>query len=71
MRKISEQARKNIIAAYLNGMTYDEIAASLGISKGAISGIVDEVREGRFPGLEDVLRPTLFDTDSGSESRII
>ncbi len=49
MEKLSVEKKVGIIKQYFNGLSYDEIAAKTGISKGSITNIITELKAGNFP----------------------
>jgi predicted nucleic acid-binding Zn-ribbon protein len=52
--KLSIEKKLLIIRLYLEGHPYSEIAAKAGVSTGAITNIVEELKAGKLPGIEDV-----------------
>lgn len=54
MEKLSAKKRMIAVRAYLDGMTYDEIAAKAGVSKGTVANVISELKAGRFPEAGDV-----------------
>jgi len=52
--KLSIEKKLLIIRLYLEGPPYSEIAAKAGVSTGAITNIVEELKAGKLPGIEDV-----------------
>ena len=53
MEKLSTKKRLNIAGQYLSGLSYDEIAAKSGVSKGTVANVVAELKAGRFPEATD------------------
>ena len=51
MEKLSYRKQVMIVRMYLNGLSYDEIAAKVGVSKGTVANVIAELKAGRFPGL--------------------
>ena len=49
MEKLSVEKKVGIIKQYFSGLSYDEIAAKTGISKGSIANIITELKAGKFP----------------------
>jgi len=43
-----------IVRLYLNGLSYGEIAAKVGVSKGTVANVITELKAGRFPEAGDV-----------------
>jgi len=54
MEKLSLRKQVMIVRLYLNGLSYDEIAAKVGVSKGTVANIVSELKAGRFPEASNV-----------------
>lgn len=54
MREISLKKRLEVLALYLQGLPYDNVVAKMGVSKGSVVTIVDELRAGRIPSLKDL-----------------
>lgn len=52
MRQISFQQKMEVIELYLEGYSTNEIVDKSQISKGAVISIIQDAREGKFPGLE-------------------
>ncbi len=67
MEKLSAKKKLAVVKLFLSGLSYDEISVKTGVSKGAVSGIVAELKAGGFPefaGLADqveVLRDLSLD----------
>ena len=49
MEKLTTQKKVAVVKQYLSGLSYDEIAAKTGISKGSISNIITELKAGAIP----------------------
>lgn len=49
MDKLTTQKKVSIVRQYFSGLSYDEIAAKTGISKGSITNIITDLKAGRFP----------------------
>ncbi len=49
MEKLSLRKQLVVMRLYLSGLSYDEIAAKGGVSKGTVANIVSELKAGRFP----------------------
>lgn len=49
MRELAAQQKSMVIKLFLEGCSYDEIARKLGIAKGSIANIVEEIRTGSLP----------------------
>lgn len=54
MEKLSAKRRVTIVRQYLSGLSYDEIAAKGGVSKGTVANVVTELKAGVFPEAADV-----------------
>lgn len=54
MEKLSAKKKLNVVRLYLSGLSHDEIAVKTGISKGAVGGIVVELKGGAFPEVADL-----------------
>jgi len=59
MQKISTTKKMRAIKLYLEGLSFDQIAAKAGISKGTTSNIISEFRAGAYPEVSDT--PELLD----------
>ncbi len=55
MDKLSRTKKCSIVRQYFSGLSYDEIAAKNGVSKGTIANIVTELKVGKFPEAADVV----------------
>ncbi len=54
MEKLSARKRGAILGDYLSALPYSEIAAKEHVSTGAISGVVADLKAGRFPEVGDI-----------------
>ncbi len=54
MEKLTTEKKLAVVRQYLSGLSYDEIAAKSGISKGMVANIVAELKGGGFPEAADV-----------------
>jgi len=54
MRRILPDTRREIIRLKLQGATNQEAAETLGVSKGTVSNVVSEARDGEFPPFDDL-----------------
>jgi len=54
MEKLSLKKRLLVIRLYLEGLSYDEIAAKVGVSKGTVANVIAELKAGRFPEYGDL-----------------
>jgi len=55
MQKLSAKKKVATVKQYLSGLSYDEIAAKSGVSKGTVSNVVADLKAGRFPEAADVV----------------
>jgi len=49
MERLSAQKKLTVVRGYLAGLSYDEISAKCGVSKGTVANIVEELKSGKFP----------------------
>jgi hypothetical protein len=54
MDKLSAKKTIAVVRQLLSGLTYDEIAAKTGVSKGAVAGIVTDLKAGGFAEVADL-----------------
>jgi transposase len=54
MERLSTKKKLTIVRQYLSGLSYDEIAAKNGVSKGTVANVVAELKAGKFPEVADV-----------------
>jgi len=54
MEKLSAKKKLTVVKLYLSGLSYNEISVKIGISKGAVSGIIAELKGGGFPEFADL-----------------
>ncbi len=54
MEKLTTKKKLAVVRQYLSGLSYDEIAAKSGISKGMVAKIIAELKGGGFPEAADV-----------------
>ena len=54
MEKLSSKKRMVIVRLYLDGLSYDEIAAKAGVSKGTVANVILDLKAGRFPEAGDM-----------------
>jgi predicted nucleic acid-binding Zn-ribbon protein len=54
MEKLTAKKRLTIVRQYLSGLSYDEIAAKSGVSKGTVANVVTELKAGNFAEAADV-----------------
>jgi len=55
MERLSARKKANIVWQYLSGLSYDEIAARSGVSKGTVANVIADLKAGRFPEAVDVV----------------
>lgn len=53
MERLSARKKLVIVRQYLSGLSYDEIAAKSGVSKGTVANVVTDLKAGRFPEAAD------------------
>ncbi len=54
MERLSAKKKVAIVRQYLSGLSYDEIAAKSGVSKGTVANVVADLKAGIFPEAADV-----------------
>jgi predicted nucleic acid-binding Zn-ribbon protein len=54
MERLTAKKRLAIVRLYFSGLSYDEIAAKSGVSKGTVANVVAELKAGNFPEAGDV-----------------
>ena len=54
MERLSARKKAAIVRQYLSGLSYDEIAAKSGVSKGTVANVIADLKAGRFPEAADV-----------------
>jgi predicted nucleic acid-binding Zn-ribbon protein len=54
MERLSAKKKSAIVRQYLSGLSYDEIAAKSGVSKGTVANVVADLKAGSFPEAVDV-----------------
>ena len=54
MEKVTTAKRLVIVKLYLSGLSYDEIAAKTGVSKGTVANVITDLKAGRFPEAANV-----------------
>jgi len=55
MEKLSAKKKGTLVRQYLSGLSYSEIAAKSGVSKGTVANVVAELKAGRYPEAADVV----------------
>jgi len=53
MEELSPRKRLTVVRKYLSGYSYDAIASRTGVSKGAVAGIVSDLKAGRIPEVQE------------------
>ena len=53
-KEISPARRRQVLALYIQGLPYVEIATKTGLSIGSVANIVQEAKEGKFDKLKDI-----------------
>jgi len=67
MEKLTAKKKLTVVRLYFSGLSYDEIAAKGGVSKGTVANIIADLRAGSFPEAAnvgehiEVLRDLSFD----------
>ena len=51
MEKLTAKKRLTVVKQYLSGLSYNEIAAKTGTSKGTVANVVTELKAGAFPAV--------------------
>jgi predicted nuclease with TOPRIM domain len=54
MEKLTPKKKLSILMSYFRGLSYDEIAAKAGVSKGTVANVVADLKAGNFPEAGDV-----------------
>lgn len=54
MEKLPTRKKTSVIKHYLSGLSYDEIAAKTGVSKGTVANVVADLKSGMFPEAVDI-----------------
>ena len=54
MEKLTARKKLSVVMSYFRGLSYDEIAAKAGVSKGTVANIIAELKAGNFPEAGDV-----------------
>lgn len=54
MERLTAKKKLAVVRLYLAGLSYDEIAARSGVSKGTVANVVTELKAGIFPEAADV-----------------
>jgi len=53
MEKLSARKKVGVVRQYLSGLSYGEVAAKCGVSKGMVANMVADLKAGRFPEAAD------------------
>lgn len=54
MEKVTAKRKLTVVRLYLSGLSYDEIAAKSGVSKGTVANVVNELKAGMIPEAADI-----------------
>jgi len=54
MERLTAKKKLSVVRLYLSGLSYDEIAARGGVSKGTVANVVAELKAGSFPEAADI-----------------
>ena len=54
MQQLSQRKRIAIVKSYLRGLSYQEIARRVGVSKGSVANVISDLKAGRFPEAGDL-----------------
>lgn len=54
MEPITLKKRLQVISLYLSGLSFDQISAKTGVSKGSVTNIITELKAGNFPEAADL-----------------
>lgn len=54
MERLTAKKKLAVVRLYLAGLSYDEIAARSGVSKGTVANVVTELKAGTVPEAADV-----------------
>jgi len=54
MERLTAKKKLSVLMSYFRGLSYDEIAAKIGVSKGTVANIIADLRAGNFPEAGDV-----------------
>jgi len=55
MEKLSAKKKVAVVRLYLSGLSYNEIAAKTGVSKGTVANVVTDLKAGGFPEAVDLV----------------
>jgi transposase len=54
MERLTAKRKLAVVRLYLSGLSYGEIAAKIGVSKGTVANVVTELKAGTIPGAADI-----------------
>jgi predicted nucleic acid-binding Zn-ribbon protein len=54
MERLTAKRKLSVVRLYFSGLSYDEIAAKIGVSKGTVANVVAELKAENFPEAGDV-----------------
>lgn len=54
MEKLTTKKKLSVLMSYFRGLSYDEIAAKSGVSKGTVANIIADLKTGSYPEAGDV-----------------
>jgi len=54
MERLTAKKKLTVVRLYFSGLSYDEIAAKVGISKGTVANVIADLKAGIFPEATDV-----------------
>jgi DNA-directed RNA polymerase specialized sigma24 family protein len=54
MERLTAKRKLAVVRLYFSGLSYDEIAAKSGVSKGTVANVVAELKAGTVPEAADV-----------------
>ena len=55
MELLTMKKRLQVVHLYFSGLSFDQIAAKSGVSKGSITNIINELKAGNFPEAADLV----------------
>jgi DNA repair exonuclease SbcCD ATPase subunit len=69
MEKLSIRKQLNIVRLYFSGLSYSEIAAKVGVSVGAVTNVIADLKAGNYPEVGDVSEQVDALRELGAEVR--
>ena len=54
MEEITLKKRLQVVELYFSGLSFDQISAKSGVSKGSVANIINELKAGNFPEVADI-----------------